>query len=176
MGITKRFNGTQLEQELTKPCPLMPDGEWVAVEFQFAQTADKKFVKYKPIAGFSETYRNNLFDGNFINLNSFDEWVETSSEPNATWRLTLNANYKYLECRMSIVPAPNARWASAIHVQNSYGWEISAVRRQSYIICSDQGLFIRNTNTTTSATEKELICTFRVYCYIAKIMDDEKYI
>ena len=32
MGITRRYKDTTLEHELTKPCPLMPDGKWHKVE------------------------------------------------------------------------------------------------------------------------------------------------
>ena len=176
MGITKRFNGTQLEQELTKPCPLMPDGEWVAIEYQFAQTADKKFVKVHDIKGVVCDDNNLTVEGTFIDVDTLDQWVEVDTTSNAAWRLSVRSGWKYLECRMSVVPSTTAKWASNINIQNTYGWEISPAGKQSYLIHGDQRAYVQNTNTTTSTTEKELICTVRVYCYVAKILDDEKYI
>ena len=90
MGITKRFNGTQLEQELTKPCPLMPDGKWVhyhgVITIENSIVTDFTYTASTPID----------------NVDVYQYNVGTSTSLNCVYRVRRVSGYKIGECRMSM--------------------------------------------------------------------------
>ena len=130
MGITKRFNGTQLEQELTKPCPLMPDGEWVLV---------KDTIYYD---GENYTHTRESPDG-LITLHS--------SGSSHVYIQTANKKLNILEVRVRI-HSSNSNSASPFNVQvplqGSQGWFIQTSGLQGYQVFPSGNYLATGTTVT----------------------------
>ena len=143
MGITKRFNGTQLEQELTKPCPLMPDGEWNHYRIDLTISSDGETVT--PIY----YYNGSTTSDSRINLSVL------KSTGNIYMELLNSSRLKFAECRMCLQfldGSPSGNFG----LQGTYGWQVLANKAQRYCAIS---------NTTDFAKFNGTHTVWDFYCY-----------
>ena len=169
MGITRRYKDTTLEHELTKPCPLMPDGEWVKIplEYGFYKTGDDTL----------QIYIYGEWDDRFIsiapNVRS-GEVYKVASTSNASFNIQVDGvEHIFGECRMSfqmnndILPLTNN-----LHqvLQGLYSWSILSNGKQAYFILSSLNVLTNLVNSEfTTAMERGSylkVADIVVYCYV----------
>ena len=171
MGITKRFNGTQLEQELTKPCPLMPDGEWVwircrmrvdengHVQCKFFRSSDKIGCYRSDGFVVDEYYNNEL------------ELQIYSGGTNATnlYVGTRKKDYSLAECRMIIncSKLESVSTDRSAQMQASTGWYTSF---SSDINIARDVYFVGNVNPTINSSLTALYNTWDDDDYIEAVV------
>ena len=118
MGITKRFNGTQLEQELTKPCPLMPDGKWVHLQGKLTWNAD------------TETYTTTNISNDDLIITNYRGSGDTTNP--SIYLQTRSSNVHLLECRESVDMTSDVNLGVQIPLQASLAWFIQPSHLQGY--------------------------------------------
>ena len=129
MGISKRFNGTQLEQELTKPCPLMPDGEWVKAVIKVIYDED------------TETYSHTFESTSpYITDYSNDSSIIAISCLNTT-------PYKFAEVRMTFDTTEPL--TTSIEFQTSHAWSVTTQGTQVYWAIAYSSQYGRQRGTST---------------------------
>ena len=109
MGITKRFNGTQLEQELTKPCPLMPDGEWYQATLHIYYEDDE--LKYDRVYSSDDC----PFD---ISVN----FTESICNASVLMKDSYAQSCKLAECRMTVETSGTV--LNVMPMQSNYAWRV----------------------------------------------------
>ena len=120
MGITKRYNGTQLEQELTKPCPLMPDGEWVKWDLTLTKNDSNVWEKSWSCSSekFGSISTSDIGFGGGQAVNTIDAFFFIKS----------SVKYQMAECRCTIdtTHTTNSNTSSYVYLksQDSSGWFI----------------------------------------------------
>ena len=120
MGITRRYKDTTLEHELTKPCPLMPDGEWYRSTLHMYYEDGE--LKYEV----SHSSDNIPYD---ISLNLGTTACAASVMINADCTTT----HKLAECRMTF--ETTGTLLANMAMQASYGWRVdSETNRQRYYL------------------------------------------
>ena len=124
MGIAKRFNGTQLEQELTKPCPLMPDGGWVHLgihDIQYDSTAETPLTW------------SVVRDGD----RTLQPIIKYVCNTGNIYIYLDNIGYQMGEVRCTFKQGTGA--TTQMSIQGSTGWRISPNGTQEYFFCSTTG-------------------------------------
>ena len=158
MGITRRYKDTTLEHELTKPCPLMPDGGWrhnrIIVEydgtsiylFVDGDEYDKGYIQY---------------GGSTIPQN---EWYIREPTGDALYISNDAYNHSGLaECRIYIPYCVNT--TGNVQMQGSAGWIIFANNLQKYYIFSS---FTQLLSGFPNITTRTKILELHAYYYIIK--------
>ena len=175
MGITKRFNGTQLEQELTKPCPLMPDGEWTKNTMRFGYDPEQASWWYTVDCSSSKVAFR--IDGS--NITSAEKTYFTPTTSGwyiGTLRKPGNLSvpdkgFGLAECRMYF-PIMEHSWADqTLGTQGSKGWLIyknSSFIMDLYIIASDLSAVLGKF-TVDNLTEDTIMMECVVCAYVYKI-------
>ena len=112
MGITRRYKDTTLEHELTKPCPLMPDGEW-------------HYSKLEYVGGDTlwEVYNSTP--------------LITNTKTGTSLTIALNVDYAFLEVRCT---CDTGLLNSEINMQNNNAWTVLTNGCQMYRVIYDSSL------------------------------------
>ena len=174
MGITKRFNGTQLEQELTKPCPLMPDGEWVKGTLRFGYDPDQTSWWYSVDCtsskiAFRFTGRNiTSAEKTYFTLSTSGLYFGTLRRGSMS---IPDAGFGLAECRMYF-PIMEHSWSDqTIGTQGSKGWLIyqnSSNLMDLYII-ADNLSTVLGKFTVDGLTDDTIMMECIVCAYVYKI-------
>ena len=115
MGITKRFNGTQLEQELTKPCPLMDDGKWVRCDVVL-NVADAS---------------TGTITANWSTPDHASKYgLTVSCNANLIFTCNFSSGWKFAECRLTVETEANP--TATMSLQGSNAWQITTSKNQNY--------------------------------------------
>ena len=149
MGISKRFNGTQLEQELTKPCPLMPDGEWVKTEIHVTVTDN--------VFHYTSKHSTDVFGEKFIVYSSIADGSEVTATTAINLRLKAVNPCIFGEVRQSVVMNVY-NTTTAIDLHGASTWRIENDGQHYYVLPNTQ------ISKLGDGTDVDLV--FYLYSYI----------
>ena len=115
MGITRRYKDTTLEHELTKPCPLMPDGEWVKCNavLNVVDTSTGTITANWSTPDYASKYGLNV-----------------SCNGNLVFICNASSGWKFAECRLTLETESNP--SATMTLQGSNAWQISNNKSQNY--------------------------------------------
>ena len=136
--------------DMMKPCPLMPDGEWVTIKARAVCTEDNPY---------------GIWDS--IEVSNPDKVSHGGGLASASCNssITTKVGYKFAECRCAIEYVGEA--CSNIPAQTSYAWRIEAgtnnIQRYYGFYLSSRPLFDLNGNTGYFTSSSKIYVDYYVY-------------
>ena len=127
--------------DMMKPCPLMPDGEWHVSVLRVTSTD-------------GETSPTMTFD--IYNSDAGKAYFRTNSYATDGISVVTTPSYNLLECRCGVSNSTNELATSTLGMQNNAGWQAWAQGVNQYIVLS--GTYINRLKVGT---------TFVVWSYVA---------
>ena len=158
--------------DMMKPCPLMPDGEWVKCVFEMYYDPTSSKVTYKTIS-VSDNYNTDATKtyircGANCILTPENDIVAAVTGSAGVYIIAEHPNSRLLECRMGF-PYLNINYFNGtIDLQNSAAWRImpeNGVALDAYYTIRTTNIFTSGFNLA-SITEETKLATVDCYWYV----------
>ena len=128
--------------DMMKPCPLMPDGEWVYMKVEIEEVNSLyQPTKYKWTAIYNgQTY---IFQDTELSLE--DAHIRASVNVDMCAVILDNAHFHFGECRCAVVPSISG--TGAVLMQGNTSWRISKITQMYYAVYQNNWLSVCEAGT-----------------------------